>query len=382
MRLSDFIRKNTPIIIAEWETFAKTLTPAADSMSDLQLKDHISQLLEFIAKDIQTAQTPIEQITKSQGGSDNTHAQKDTAAETHGELRHASGFNMVQMVSEYRALRSSVIKLWSHENDTWTATDILDLTRFNEAIDQTLAESVLRFMEKVDYSKDLLLGVLGHDIRSPLGAIKMLAHLMPVVGALTQKQNDLLAQINNCSLRVDSIVADLLDMTQARIGAGLSVVRRPIHIDMIAKEIMAEIQVLFPKRTIVLESSGDVAGEWDPTRLGQVFSNLISNAVQYSPEAMPVSVAINGETEGVSIAVHNGGKPIPPARLATLFDSFIRGDVEDNGTGMVNLGLGLFITREIILSHQGHLNVTSSDKAGTVFTVWLPRIDVAHEAKS
>lgn len=375
MRLSEFITANTKPIVTAWELFAKTLAPAADSMSDLQLKDHIAQLLKFIAKDIETVQTPSEQVAKSQGGSDNTPDQTDTAAEVHGELRHASGFNFVQMVAEYRALRSSVIKLWSDHNHAWSAIDILDLIRFNEAIDQALAESVSRFVEKVGYSRGLFLGALGHDIRTPLGAIKMMAHLMPTVGALNEKQNALLTQINSCSVRVDSIVVDLLDLTRARMGTGLPVVRKLIDMGNVAKEIIAEIQVLFPTRVILFESTGDASGKWDAVRLGQVFTNLIGNAVQYSPETTPITVKVTGDASSVTVSVHNGGKAIPNAQRVTLFDSFVRGEADNSEFGKVNLGLGLFITREIVLSHQGRLDVTSTDKDGTTFTAWFPKIE-------
>lgn len=373
MRLSEFITSNTQSIISEWESFAKTLTPAAHGMSELQLKDHIPQLLKFIARDIDTAQTASEQVFKSQGGSDNTPDKINTAAESHGEQRHASGFNIVQMVSEYRALRSSIVKLWTESKDSLNTMDILDLTRFNEAIDQILAESVARFTEKVDYSKGLLLGVLSHDIRTPLGAIKMLAHLMPTVGTLNQKHNEFLSQIGSCSVRANSIVADLLDLTRARIGTGLTVVRQPMDISGVAKEIIAEIQVLSPNRAICFESSGDISGEWDAIRLGQVFTNLIGNAIQYGVENKPISVTIIGEASDVIIAVHNECEPIPAAQLLTLFDSFTRGERGNSQSAKSNLGLGLFITREIVLSHQGSLDVISNDNEGTTFRIRLPK---------
>jgi signal transduction histidine kinase len=106
------------------------------------------------------------------------------------------------MVSEYRALRSSVIKLWTNSNRTLSDAEVVDLVRFNEAVDQALAESVVKFTEKVDYSKDLLLGILGHDIRSPLGAMSMCAQLMPRVGTLNEKQAQLTTQMVDCGTRI------------------------------------------------------------------------------------------------------------------------------------------------------------------------------------
>lgn len=143
MRLAAFIRSNRTQIVGDWERFARTLTPAADSMSPLALRDHIAEILDFICQDIETAQTDVEQVKKSHGKK-SPHL-TPTAAETHASLRHAGGFNMDQMVSEYRALRASIIQLWDMQLTEITHKDILDLTRFNESIDQALVESIAHY---------------------------------------------------------------------------------------------------------------------------------------------------------------------------------------------------------------------------------------------
>ena len=162
IRLADFIQQNTKPIISEWETFARTLTPAATNMTPLALRDHIPQILDFIVKDIKTPQTRSEQIQKSKGDKERDPAA--TVAETHAALRLTGGFDIDQMVSEWRALRASVIKLWSEAETPMTKQDIIDLTRFNEAVDQELAESVSHYTQKVNYSKDLFIGILSHEL--------------------------------------------------------------------------------------------------------------------------------------------------------------------------------------------------------------------------
>ena len=142
IRLAEFILKNTKQIISEWEIFARTLTPAATDMTSLALRDHIHELLDFIVNDIESPQTSLEQVQKSQGKKEKDST--TSAAETHAALRLSGGFDIDQMVSEYRALRASVIKLWSAANAQMKNEDIIDLTRFNESIDQELAESVKR----------------------------------------------------------------------------------------------------------------------------------------------------------------------------------------------------------------------------------------------
>src|SRR3954452_1558095 len=125
MRLSDFIRTHAKQITVEWENFARTLVPASDSMTSLALRDHIEPILAFIANDIESSQTGLEQIIKSHGAG--PEAGKESAAETHGALRLADGFNMNQMASEYRALRACVIKLWSAEHPEMNSRDVPDL---------------------------------------------------------------------------------------------------------------------------------------------------------------------------------------------------------------------------------------------------------------
>jgi len=381
MRLADFIRENTKSIIGEWESFAKTLTPAADSMSKLQLKDHIEQILSFIAKDIASPQTAPQQIEKSHGESDNPADSKDSAAETHGDLRHADGFNIVQMVSEYRALRASIIKLWTKSKRELTDMDVLDLTRFNESIDQALAESVVRFMDKVDYSRNLTLGVLGHDIRSPLGAINMAAQIMLKKGLLNEKNSHIASLIETSSTRALDIVTDLLDLTRARLGTGLAVLRQPMDMGTLAQQLVDEMCIQYPNSPILLQTSEELEGEWDVTRLGQVFSNLIGNAVQYSSAGSVINVILKGDAQEIIITIQNQGRPIPPDQLGDIFNSFNRGGKENPSDAVpLNLGLGLFITKEIVLSHGGSINVVSNEKEGTVFSVRFPRS--GHPAKA
>jgi signal transduction histidine kinase len=378
MRLADFIRANKTPIIAEWENFAGTLTPAVN-MTAAQLRDHIEQILSFIAADLESPQSAGQQLKKSHGKSDSEN-DTDSAAEIHGTIRHDEGFDIVQMVSEYRALRSSVIKLWTNSNRTLSDSDVVDLVRFNEAIDQALAESVVKFTIKVEYTKDLFLGILGHDIRSPLGAMKMCAQLIPRTGAINDKQAQFVAQIVECGRRISDIVGNLLDFTRARIGTGLPVLRAPMDMGVLARQVVGEMQIQHPERSILLEAAGDMEGEWDATRIGQLFSNLIGNAIQYGEKSLPINILLDGDDQRITIAVHNSGEPIPPRQLHTLFHSFTRGK---NGgpaaeSSTANLGLGLFITKEIAAAHGGSIKVVSNEKDGTTFTVQLPKSMCAH----
>ncbi|MES2309684.1 MAG: HAMP domain-containing sensor histidine kinase [Verrucomicrobiota bacterium] len=344
-------------------------------MNKLQLRDHIEQLLSFIVKDIESPQTASQQISKSHGENDSDESSPESAAEIHGLARHHEGFDIIQMVSEYRALRSSIIKLWTKSKTILADIDLVDLTRFNESIDQALAESVMRFMGNVTYSKDLILGVLAHDIRSPLAAIKMCASLLPLIGTLNEKQTSIASQMEKSSVRANKIVADLLDLARSQLGSGLSIRREPMNMGVVAQEVVNEVQIQYANRPIVLNIIGNVEGNWDMTRLGQLFSNLISNAVQYGSDASPIQVTVKGDPLEVIISVQNECDPIPPLQLISIFDSFTRGKERSgvNDEISTNLGLGLFITKEIATAHEGLIDVISNAIEGTIFTVRLPK---------
>ena len=152
MRLADFILSNMESILVEWERFATTLLPAAASMTPLALRNEAKQILEAVATDLSTAQTRQAQIDKSLGRAPKVMGAPATAAQTHAILRARSGFDINQLASEYRALRASVLRLWT-EACQLGEINLEDVIRFNEAIDQALAESVQFFSEQVERAR-------------------------------------------------------------------------------------------------------------------------------------------------------------------------------------------------------------------------------------
>ena len=372
MRLSQFIRDNPAPIIAEWEAFAGTLAPSPDAASPLSLRNHITYILQFIADDIDSPQTDAEQVRKSHGK--NASHSTDSVAEVHAALRQAGGFNMDQMVSEYRALRASVVKLWGNQALETTHQDIVDLTRFNEAIDQELTESISYYTLKVDRSRNLFLGILGHDLRNPIAAMTMAAELTGRIGALNERQRMLISQISVSSTRATEILDQLLDLTRARLGSGLSVIREKMDMAFVARQLVDEMRAAHPERKFTIQISGDTEGDWDRPRIGQVFSNLLGNAVQYGFTDLSIDVTVQGRPDDVAVSVRNDGVPIPPDALAGIFDALVRGgEGEDAHLQSNNLGLGLYITKEIVTAHGGAIKVTSSAKQGTTFIANFPR---------
>lgn len=374
MRLATFIETSSAPILTEWVAFAKTCGPAAKLMDEMALRDHASEMLKAIVIDLRTKQSAAEQTEKAKGNSDTTSADPDTAAEVHGADRAWSGFTIGEMVSEYRALRASVVRLWIKSCGTLTGADLDDLVRFNEAIDQSIAESITRYSEDLDRSKEMFLAVLGHDLRTPLGAVLMSSQFMLDIGELVEPNLTLTTRIVHSARRMNEMVGDLLDFTRSQLGSGVPIVRAPVDIARTLRHAVDEVEAAFPDSTFEMRSSGNSEGEWDGARMSQVFANLLGNAAQHGTPGSPIGVQLLGELEEVVIVVHNFGDVIPPSEIFGIFSPFKRlkagAPVSRDAS---NLGLGLFIADRIVKAHAGMIDVQSSFEEGTSFIVRLPR---------
>ncbi|MDP3215989.1 MAG: HAMP domain-containing sensor histidine kinase, partial [Deltaproteobacteria bacterium] len=277
-----------------------------------------------------------------------------------------SGFKLGQMVAEYRALRASVLRLWEKEG-----SDPGGVTRFNEALDEALAEAVHRFTETTDHYRDQSLGILGHDLRNPLAAIVTGATLLVNSEGLDDRSVRIAVRMLSSAHRMGRMIDDLLDLTRTRFGDAIPIVRAPIDLDPLCRQVAAELEGLRLEGGLRYASKGDLRGEWDADRIAQVLSNLLRNAIQHGGSSEPIGLTAQGHGGEVLLAVYNGGPPIPPRRLATIFEPMSRHDGERPSN--VGLGLGLFVASQVVLAHGGALDVTSTAAGGTIFTVRLPR---------
>lgn len=375
MRLADFIRAHREPILVEWEAFARTCAPAAGPMDVAALRDHADQMLTVIATDLATPQGRHAQAEKSKGKAPTEDTAASTAAGAHGAGRAASGFSIIQMVAEYRALRASVIRLWTRAQGALGADEVEDLTRFNEAIDQALAESVDRFEQGVEQAKETFLAILGHDLRLPLGAISTSAAFVLESGALDELHRTLVARIAASAGRTIEMVGELLDFTRSRLGGGIPVVRADTDLAQVVRDAVDEVRAAYPGHEIHVDGVGQQLGRWDAPRLAQALGNLIGNAVQHGDGAA-VTVEVRGEEAQVAVAVHNGGDVIPPDQLDGIFNPMKARRAPRapaNRGPTASLGLGLYIAERIVDAHGGRVAVESSEARGTTFTVYLPR---------
>lgn len=376
--LSDFIAANNALIVDECEAFARTLGPAAEDMDREALRDHIGQILVTIAADMKLPQTEWERSEKSKGHSTVARRAPDAAAETHGASRAASGFDINQTAAEYRALRASVIRLWLETSPTLGPPQVEELTRFNEAMDQALAETLLQFATAAAASRNLFLGVLSHELRTPLGTIVGSAETLLHVAEHPQSR-EASHRILRGGRRIESILDDLLDYVSSGNEGGIRVNPVDVRMDDLCTRVAREVESAFPGSRIQLTRKGDMQGCWDEQRVAQALSNLMSNAIKYGAADAPVRVTLAGDAVEVVVAVHNEGVEIAPETIESLFQPLVRGDAADpTGT---SLGLGLFIVREIASAHGGSVDVVSSD-LGTTFSFRLPRSAVTAQTSA
>jgi signal transduction histidine kinase len=377
MRLADFILSHREGILVEWEAFARTCSPASGSMDIAALRDHAGQMLDVIAADLAQPQSAREQSAKSRGQAPSAlDGGVATAAEQHGAGRAVSGFTIVQMVAEYRALRATVIRLWTREHGRLGPEHIEDLTRFNEAIDQSLTESVARFTEDVEKAKETFLAILGHDLRTPLGAIGTSASFMLETGELVEPHRTLATRIVSSAKRTMDMVGDLLDFTRTHLGDGIPIAPTEVSLGRIVHDVVDELSAAHPGRMIHVEARGESRGRWDAARLSQAIGNLVGNAVQHGAEGTTVTVTAGGDEREAIVEVHNRGTVIPAHRLDGIFNPMRARESPRPATPVGptgSLGLGLYIAERIVCAHGGRIDVESSEERGTTFTVHLPR---------
>lgn len=370
--LSEFLRTHADEILLGWDEFAATLEHDGAPLDHQALRDHAAEILAAIAADMEQPQSDRQQRAKSRGESDPLAGAPDTAAETHADTRITSGFAIGPMVTEYRALRASVLRLWAKQPHAGSNDELREVTRFNEAIDQALVESVSRYTEQTGRATDLFIGVLGHDIRNPLGTIRMAVHNLVRTGKLDAAQA---RPLTNSVNRISSLIEQVVDFTRGQAGARMPIATAPMDLAALAREIVEETQIRHPEVSIGVEiGDGSFAGAWDRGRMGQLLSNLLANAVQHGDRTRPISVTLADRGAAVTLQVRNHGNVIPAAECLRIFDPLVRGTGADGeAPPPEGLGLGLFICREIVRAHGGSIEVRSSAAEGTRFVVDLPR---------
>lgn len=372
MKLSSFITRHMEAILSEWDEFASQHGPA-DGMTRAALRDHAREMLQAIALDIETSQDSGEQYEKSREGANDDGGDPDTAAAIHGAARQASQFSLLQLSSEFRALRATVLRLWLPQVDALSGSAIREMIRFNEAIDEALAESIMAFSERAEHAQDLFLAILGHDLRGPLAGMSLAGDLLVKLDSGQEETRKLGARVKRGARLMSGMVDDLLGYTRTQLGSGMAM--SPVDGDMAeaCESAAADARAMYPGTTFDLDTASGLQSAFDPVRMHQLLTNLLANAAQYGAKGEPVVLRARRDGDSVQVRVNNRGPVIPDSSLREIFKPLVQiGAGSGDARPSSSMGLGLFVSREIALAHGGTLEATSSESAGTTFEVMIP----------
>jgi signal transduction histidine kinase len=370
-KLADFIEHHAQRIVDDAVTFARTLD-AGTPLEEAELRDHLPEIIATIVADLRSPQTSADEIVKSEGRATAQEGRPRTAAATHALHRAHSGYSMSQLVSEYRAMRAAVLREWANTSDADLAEARNDVTRFNEAIDQAVAESVSYYAGEVERWRNMFLGVLGHDLRSPLSAILMTSQMLcrmqldaPIATAAQR--------LIRSGERMRELLDSLLVFNRAQLGVGFAIDRVEVDLTEVCKEEIELLQAAMPEARISFQGEGPVLGKFDAARIREALSNLVVNASKYGTPGRVIHVGVRNNADGeVELAVANAGEPIPHESIELMFEPLRRLGVVGGASENASLGLGLFVVSEIAKAHDGTVQAESADGV-TTFRLQLPR---------
>ncbi len=369
MRLADYIEHNATAIVDAAEDFAGSQLAGRVALDSETLRDHLPQILAIIVTDLRGSQTAQREREKAEGEHDTPATSPMSPAQWHGQLRAKSGFSIQHLVAEYRVLRAAVLRLW-REQEPVSAESFEDMTRFNQGIDQAIAESVAYYAAEVERWRNIFLGVLGHDLRGPLTAILLTSNLMSKM-TTDAPLSRLARRLIMSGERMSTLLDDLLDFSRTSLGMGIRITRR--HADL-TRELRDEVEMLrmaWPDTRIRLDAPERLEARVDASRLREAVCNLVNNAVKHGDARGDVRIALDEDGDGVVLTVENRGATIPEATLSTMFDPLRRGAEYDGVDDDASLGLGLFVVREVVRAHDGEITVRSGSDT-TTFTLRLP----------
>ncbi|MDC0717334.1 sensor histidine kinase [Nannocystis bainbridge] len=365
--LAELLERQRDAIIERWSERMRATAPAGARLSKSALRDSLPEFLQEVAAALRRM---------PDGASD--------IAREHGRQRYRVGFDLRTLVIEYDLLREVLLDVVEASGLPLRIADVRALCAafavgIAEAVDQFFCEHERDLeagaaeRERASEFERQLIAIVSHDLRSPLAAILLAAEAAARRGAVEQRTERLLLRIQTGAQRATRLINDLLDYTHERKSGRIPVRPQVVSLRVLVREAIDEVAAMFPERIIEYACEDPIEARVDPDRIAQVLSNLLTNALKFSPAGTVVRVTTRVDVDGdvVVIEVHNWGPPIPPDRRGSIFEAFHCGD--PSLPTRASLGLGLHISRQIVLAHGGTIDVCSSAERGTTFTCTLPR---------
>ncbi|HEY4556486.1 MAG TPA: HAMP domain-containing sensor histidine kinase, partial [Lysobacter sp.] len=314
--LAHFLRAHRDPILHEWQERTRAL-PSARGLDNAEQRDHIPQLLDALA-------TAIEQHDASSRSLRGT-------PEQHAEHRWAQDYDLREIVAEYRVLRRVIMDRYAsqaRELDAAARARLPPLTTLGENIDHAIEDAVDHFMIQRDRTREYFVSMLSHDLREPLNVIALNAEMLSMQAAGSDAPA--LARIVSNAARMKRLIDDMLDVTRSRLGGGLPIAPSPVDLRTVLDKLIDGLRSVHPGREIRVETEGDCSGDWDPLRIGQAVSNLVSNAIAHGAD--PIDVHARGDGDHVTLDVKNRGE-VPADLRDRLFEPFVSG-AASTGSGL------------------------------------------------
>lgn len=367
MRLPEFVRANIEAILTAWE---KELNHGDSSGTPMELdarRDLTRKILLEIATELEKAGAVHFDVPGQL-------ADTEVAPSNHGGQRLASGYSLLQLQTEYRILRSVVVSEWMKVRHSWLQQEIADMAHFHAALDRALGESTNAYVAGLDRSRDIFVGVLGHDLRGPVNTALLSIRLLEMDPQLSEQSRAAALRTERSVRQMHELAAELLEFVTSHFGRPRPLSLSDVSMSRICEEAIGDAQMLSPDRRFVARLDDNTMGCWDGHRLRQAVYNLLRNAVEHGAVDAPIGITTRGDKGSVSVEIHSQGDPIPPGSLARVFDPFAQassGEADMKIQG--SIGLGLFIVRDVARMHGGSVSVTSTSEDGTTFRIEVPR---------
>ncbi len=359
MRLWQLLSEHRADLLHQW-TASLQANARPTAMSPRTLLDHLPDFIDDLIVALRAA---------AGVASDDSPASlpgESPISRVHGAQRLRAGISAAQLVEEYGLLHAVIVR-FSHAHAvqrTLAEEEVLALS-----IARASMEAVTQYTDDRDQEQGLILGVLGHDLRSPLTTLRLAADTLIRRADLPDSVIKVLLRTFRSMNRMERLTGDLVDFARERRGFGMPILPAPMNLDEVCRVVVDDAEAQHADRAITLDARPRLACVLDRDRITQALQNLVGNALEHGGTS-PVHVRAATEDAHVTVEVHNGGPPIPAALLPVLFDPFTRGDHTARSR---SVGLGLYITQAIVRAHGGTLTVESTAEAGTTFRLSLPR---------
>ena len=361
MSLPHFIHESLDDILSEWERECGSVPPGAQPALR---RVHFGKVLEAVASEMKRSKASDRLVAATVAAFERKPAAGATSSAPHSQAS--------QLVDDYASLRASVVRQWRRKHPNPSAADLDDLVHFNEAMDRSLAELAATFSPSESQPNSLFLGVLNHELRTSVASILMSAQVLTHRSTPGTPEAKAAQRILRSCQQVRQSLDALSDFTKVRLGEHLEIDRVTDDMAVLCKQALDAFARIDPERKVRLTSDGDLAGDWDTTRVREAVGGLLANAARFASRGSVVTIAVDGHAaDEVKVTLHGDGTPIDIDMLQTIFDPVAR--VESENATYAGLGLGLFIVRKVVDAHGGQVSVDASAEDGTTFTMVLPR---------